>query len=599
LKKKPVSVSTEDKSVGIWLQSVFSFLNPVNNKLPLRIKITIPYFFLAVLIAISAAFLVSNIIFHTVEERFNNQLGEVGKLSSELMVVEEDNLLETLRLITYSENVVFHISQHHPEDLRNAALGIAINQQADAIEFLDKDGYLVFSMRHKEGSTIEDYAYTTGGDNSTFTNLEFVNKVLKAKEDHLGDKYSGYVEADWGNYFYVSGPVYDEANQFQGVIMVGTRLDKIVIRMHEKVLAQVTLYTDTGEVLSSSFPYNPEPLEQNLPQSIFASQDEAKSKVRNFEEKRGFSISNLGYFEILGPWEVRGDRDMGILGASLRENFIVKQSPATRLQITSVIALALFLVIMIGLNLAKTITRPLTKLVTASQTVANGNLDVQVEADSNDEIAILADSFNTMIASLKESRSNILDAYDRSLEGWSKALELRDKETEGHTQRGAELSVELAKRLGIQGDELVHIKRGAIIHDLGKMAIPDSILHKPGPLNDEEWAIMKQHPVYAYEMLKDIKFLQPALDIPYYHHEHWNGGGYPKGLAGKDIPLSARIFAVVDSWDALTNDRSYRKKLSCKDSLRILENNAGIIYDPEIVQIFKDYFEDTNLACEG
>ncbi len=122
----------------------------------------------------------------------------------------------------------------NPEELRNAALGIAINQQADAVEFLDKDGYLVLSMRHKEGSTIEDYAYTTGGNNETFTNLEFVNKVLTNQEDQLGDKFSGYVEADWGNYFYVAGPVFDEANQFQGVIMVGTRLDKLVIRMHDQ-----------------------------------------------------------------------------------------------------------------------------------------------------------------------------------------------------------------------------------------------------------------------------------------------------------------------------------------------------------------------------
>ena len=599
LEKDSISIPPKNKPGGNRLHTFFSSLNPANNQLPLRIKITIPYFFLAVLIAISAAFLVSNIIFHTVEERFNNQLGEVGVLSSELMVVEEEKLLETLRLITYSENVGFHLSQHHPEELRSTALGIAINQQADAVEFLDKDGYLVLSMRHKEGSTIEDYAYATGGDNDLFTNLEFVNKVLSAQKDQLGDKYSGYVQADWGNYFYVSGPVYDDTNTFLGMIMVGTRMDEIVIRMHEKVLAQVTLYSYNGEVLASSFPYYPDPLAKNLPSAVFSFQNETKSKVRHFEEKRELSISNLGYFEILGPWEVRGDRDLGIIGASLRENFIVKHSPTTRIQITFVIALALLLVIMIGLNLAKTITRPLTKLVAASQTVANGDLDVQVESNSNDEISILADSFNKMIASLKESRADIMDAYDRSLEGWSKALELRDKETEGHTQRVADLSVELAKRLGIEGKDIIDIRRGAIIHDLGKMAIPDSILHKPGPLNEEEWAIMKLHPVYAYEMLKDIKFLQPALDIPYYHHEHWDGGGYPKGMAGKDIPLSARIFAVVDSWDALTNDRSYRKKLSCEDSLSILENNAGIIYDSEIVQVFKDYFEETNMECEG
>jgi len=320
-------------------------------------------------------------------------------------------------------------------------------------------------------------------------------------------------------------------------------------------------------------------------------QDRDSSKIRNF------SISNLGYYEILGPWEVRGDQDLGILGASLRENFIVKQSPTTRLQITGVVALALFLVILIGLNLANTITRPLTRLVTASQTVASGNLDVAVKSDSNDELAILAKSFNQMIDSLKESRADILEAYDRSLHGWTKALELRDKETEGHTMRVAELTVEIAQRLGIEGDDLTHAKRGAIIHDLGKMAIPDSILHKPGPLTDDEWEIMKQHPAYAYEMLKDIKFLQPALQIPRYHHEHWDGSGYPHGLAGEDIPLTARIFAVIDSWDALINDRPYRKRLSCIDALHTIENNAGTIYDPAIVIEFTEYIRKKVLEC--
>ena len=361
MKKESISVPTNKNSWGNRLQTIFSSLNLFNKKLPLRTKITIPYLFLAVLIAISAAFLMSNIIFHTIEERFYNQLGEVGKLSSELMVVEEDKLLETLRLITYSQNVPLNMSHHNPEELRNLALGIAINQQADAIEFLDKDGYLILSMRHKEGSTIEDYAFTTGGDNATFTSWEFVDKVLTNQEDHLGDKYSGYVEADWGKYFYVSGPVYDEADQFQGIIMVGTRLDKLVINMHTSVLAQITLYTYNGKVLASSYPYDPEALASELPAAVFSTQEETSSKLRNF------SISNLGYYEILGPWEVRGDRDLGVIGASLRENFIVKQSPATRLQITLVIAMALFLVIMIGLNLASTITRPLTKLVAAAQ----------------------------------------------------------------------------------------------------------------------------------------------------------------------------------------------------------------------------------------
>jgi HD-GYP domain-containing protein (c-di-GMP phosphodiesterase class II) len=571
------------------LAKILSFQNSERNQLPLRTKITIPYLFLAILIAIGAAFLVSNIVFSTVEERFYNQLGEVGKLTSEQMVVEEDKLLETLRFLTHSENISNLISQNDPEKLRTMAIGIAINQQADAIEFLDKDGYLVLSMRHNEGSTIEDYTYVYGEGSETIKSLEFVNKVLNNQEDDLGNKYAGFVEADWGKYFYVSGPIYDESGQIQGAILVGTRLRNLALRMHANIIAQITIYSKDGNVLDTSFPIHPDPLDNALSSSILAIQDETRSKIRGFEDQRDISITNLDYYEILGPWEVRGDSDLGIIGAALQENFIIKQSPVSRIQITAIIAIALFLVIMVGISLANAITKPITELVTASQNVANGNLDVQVDLNTHDEITVLAQSFNQMISNLSQSRADILDAYDKSLEGWTKALELRDKETEGHTQRVTNLTVELATFLGIKGNYLVNIQRGAMLHDIGKMGIPDKILHKPGPLDDEEWVLMKQHPVFAYEMLKDIRFLDDALEIPHFHHEHWDGGGYPMGLSQKQIPISARIFSVVDSWDALTNDRPYRGKLSNEVAMNIIQEESGKKHDPYIVDIFREY----------
>ena len=159
---------------------------------------------------------------------------------------------------------------------------------------------------------------------------------------------------------------------------------------------------------------------------------------------------------------------------------------------------------------------------------------------------------------LQNVNKELFQAYDKTIEGWSRALDLRDKETEGHTQRVTEMTVKLAKAMGINDSEIVHIRRGALLHDIGKMGVPDAILHKPGPLNDEEWKIMRQHPQLAYDMLSPIAYLKPALDIPYCHHERWNGKGYPRGLKGEEIPLAARIFAVVDVWDALASDRPYR-----------------------------------------
>lgn len=159
---------------------------------------------------------------------------------------------------------------------------------------------------------------------------------------------------------------------------------------------------------------------------------------------------------------------------------------------------------------------------------------------------------------LRDAHTELERAYDATLEGWSKALSLRDQETELHTARVVEVTIELAGLLGMDGDQLVNVRRGALLHDIGKMGIPDSILLKPGPLTDYEWEIMRLHPSYAHQMLSSIEYLRPALEIPFCHHEKWDGTGYPRGLKGKEIPLAARIFAVVDVWDALSFNRPYR-----------------------------------------
>jgi putative nucleotidyltransferase with HDIG domain len=201
-------------------------------------------------------------------------------------------------------------------------------------------------------------------------------------------------------------------------------------------------------------------------------------------------------------------------------------------------------------------------------------------------LAAIAIEHSTLLKDLQRSNADIRAAYDATIEGWSRALDLRDKETEGHTQRVTELTLHLARAMGLSEAELVHVRRGALLHDIGKMGIPDSILYKPGPLDDTEWAIMRLHPQYAYAMLSPIAYLRAALDIPYAHHEKWDGSGYPRGLKGEQIPLSARIFAVVDVWDALRSDRPYRKawpEAKVREHIRAL---AGTHFDPQVVDVF-------------
>ncbi|MEP6774144.1 MAG: HD domain-containing phosphohydrolase [Chloroflexota bacterium] len=177
-------------------------------------------------------------------------------------------------------------------------------------------------------------------------------------------------------------------------------------------------------------------------------------------------------------------------------------------------------------------------------------------------------------------------AYETTLEGWSRALDLRDRETEGHTRRVTEMAVRLATAMGISEEEIVHIRRGGLLHDIGKMGIPDAILLKNGPLTGEEWEIMQRHPAYAYELLSPIKFLEPALDIPYYHHEKWDGTGYPRGLQGSAIPLAARVFAIADVYDALRSDRPYRAAWPEDKVVQHIKSLSGTHFDPVVVAAF-------------
>ncbi len=202
-----------------------------------------------------------------------------------------------------------------------------------------------------------------------------------------------------------------------------------------------------------------------------------------------------------------------------------------------------------------------------------------------DQIAIAIDNAR-MFEHLQRVNSELSLAYDATIEGWSAALDLRDKETEGHTLRVTEMTLRLARAMGIPEAELVHIRRGALLHDIGKMGIPDAILHKAEPLTEEEQEIMRRHPVYAYDLLSTIAYLRPALDIPYCHHERWDGTGYPQGLKGEEIPLAARIFSVVDVYDALTSDRPYRPAYSREQALEYIRSQSGKYFDPRVVELF-------------
>lgn len=203
------------------------------------------------------------------------------------------------------------------------------------------------------------------------------------------------------------------------------------------------------------------------------------------------------------------------------------------------------------------------------------------------QAAIAIDSA-MMFSDLQRSNVELSLAYDATIEGLSRALDLRDKETKEHTFRVTDITVKLATRLGVKQADMIHVRRGAILHDIGKVAIPDQILFKPGPLAQEEWAIMRRHPDIAVELLSPVSYLEPALDIPHWHHEKWDGSGYPDGLSQEDIPFAARLFAVADVYDALTSNRPYRSAWPKWEAVQYIEEQAGTHFDPRVVPEFLD-----------
>jgi HAMP domain-containing protein len=553
------------------------------NKLPLNIreKVTLPYLFLSIILLFGAAYVVTQVVFDTVEERFTNQLIEAGSLASSRMVEEENQMLKVMRLLAYSNGVPAALAKSDPETLRTLTFGTILNHQQEVVEFLDVNGNTVLSIHHRTGGNVEDYNFTTGGEN-IFADQGFVQRAILQQQDERGNKFAGHIKTDLGDFLYVAGPVYSSDNDMVGVILVGTPLSTLVSQIREETLAQITLYDFQGGIMASTFT-SPTNLSDQEVRNILLNQSNA-SFIRS--DSRDLNIRNIGYRELLSSWEVRGENELGIIGVALGESFLISTTKVTRIQITVMTGLLLLLVIMFGINLSILITHPIMELVNASKEVKDGNLNIQVKSVSKDELALLTENFNQMIESMRDSKNKIMESYDSTLEGWSKALEYRNEETKGHTDRVLDLMMKSAKTLGIDESRMDDVRRGALLHDIGKMGIPDMILNKPFSLSDEEQEIMQLHPVYACEMLKDIEFLKPAMTIPYCHHEHWDGSGYPRGLKGEEIPLEARIFALIDAWDAITTDRPYRDAMTREQAVQTIREEVGTHFDPGIAERF-------------
>ncbi|MCL4562372.1 MAG: HAMP domain-containing protein [Chloroflexi bacterium] len=365
-------------------------------RVPVRLKITLPYMILAMIVALAGAYLVSQVILESIQDRFNSQLVETGKQNADWMVQEENRLLETLRLLANTQGISSLMGGGSAEQLRQTILPLVINSKEEAVEILDPQGVSLLSLRHAANGNAEDYASSKG--EAVYGDWDFVRYVLNRGIDQGQDKNAGWVRAPWGNFFYVSGPVLNPDGSLAGVVLVGESLETLTRKMHDDTLADATLYDTGGQVLASSL--SPEidaltPLSKKDVTGVLSGQDQ-DSPVRSL------TLASNQYGEILGPWEVRGGTDQGVIGTALAQVMLIRTSLITRTQIILLVAVVFLLVILVGVTLANQITRPLLRVVRASAEVARGNLEVKVDSKGNDEVAILAHTFNSMVAGLQE-----------------------------------------------------------------------------------------------------------------------------------------------------------------------------------------------------
>lgn len=542
---------------------------------PILAQITVPYILLAIALAVGGTYLVTQVVVDSVEERFTNQLIETGILADENIVREERDLLEALRLVSNIQGVDSAVLQNDAQALQALIVPVAYNSNLEALVILRTGGGVVTSLQLNPANQI----YETLEPTVRYSELSFVTLVLQGAEDELGDKFGGFAGTNAGNFFFVAGPIKDASGQLVGAALVGRSVQALATLIRQQTLAQVSFYSLDGVPLSSTL-VESQTIEFPQVQEILARQAEGSYR-------REFNDSSIPYNELLSPLEVRAGEDIGLMGVALPTTILAQTGQVTRGNTIILLLAGLLFVVVVGTVVAGRITGPIRDLRDAAQKVAGGNLQIKVRRRGADEVGSLTQSFNKMVDSLNQSKRDLVDAYDKTIEGWARAMDLRDHETEGHSRRVSDLSTALAASMGIQGTELEHMRRGALLHDIGKIAIPDGILLKKGKLTADEIKQMQQHPIFAKQFMDQIEYLKPALEIPYSHHEKWDGTGYPLGLKGVRIPFSARVFAIVDVWDAITSDRPYREAMGFKEAMAYIESESNQHFDPDVVAAFK------------
>jgi putative nucleotidyltransferase with HDIG domain len=538
----------------------------------LRRRIVLPFIVLVVFVGVVGVAVVSAQVGGSVEGAVDNSLVQSSLRTNDRLGSLENDRLQQLRAAADTAGINTATARGDRAAAARLLGPIVGNAQPEhlLLRVLRAGGTELVALR-RNGSVVESFS-----DSAAYTSQPAVQHALRGDRDALGDKYV-FLAYDTPPMLYWAAPIWTEGQTptVVGVVLLGESLDEIVQAIPGSSSMAVAFYDLSGTVLAGSL------------SGTRALSSEVRRQVTTDTPVRvATQWGDHPYRLLASDWTMRG-ADLGYLGVASPADDLASSLNAIRLVLVALFGAIALGTILIGLALADRITRPIDRLVASMRMVSAGDYTHRVQVESADEIGYLAKSFNEMTAALQTQIRAREEAYFRNLEALARVIDARDPYTFEHSARVSAISLELAQGMALSESELVVLRRAGLLHDVGKIGVPDRVLAKTGPLNDEEWAAIRRHPVIGYEMLKDVPFLQPSLDPIRHHHERWDGEGYPDKLKGGSIPRLARIVTVADAFDAMTSDRPYRQGFSFEFAARTIISEAGRQFDPEVVEVFK------------
>lgn len=532
--------------------------------LPIRYKIIVPFTVLLVFVGVIGSAVATARLTDEAAAELNANLLHSSLLANQSVAQIEAARLAELRLATDTVGVPESLAAGDVAGLAALLTPIAVNIPTASVQLrvLDLGGREVFRI-HSTGAGGAQVDVTEG---SVFAAEPTVLKVLGTIS---GDRLLFLSSQGGQPVLYWVGAVRTSGGRIVGAVLVGQALAQIAAGIQDSVF-----YDLSGARLASALTSPP------VVSDAVVKRLSPQNTVPVNHTEGGHTYSAL-----FSTWTMRGIQ-FGFLAVQLKADALVSAAAQLRLILTLVFTGAALLTLLVGTVTASLLTRPIDLLVRSMRAVSAGDLQHRARVASRDEIGYLARTFNEMTASLEEKTAALEETTFASMEALARAIDARDSSTFGHSARVAAISLEIADEMHLPIKDREALRRGALLHDIGKIGVEDRVLRKTGPLSAAEADDMREHPRIGHDMLKGLRFLQPSLPGVLYHHERWDGTGYPTGLRGTAIPLAVRILSVADVFDALTSDRPYRQGLSSDAVIAAIRAESGLQFDPDVVTSF-------------